>query len=255
MPTPKTIVIGAVAVAALGLGGAAAVTALDDPDSSVDAVSLGDATATGAQSTTGDAGTSQQVPGLDELSGTVTWDDGMGDDSDDSGTDDDRSSELADMIESGATGVPLDPELEINGVDLDFGPDDWVATAEASADFDGDGAVASLREELVGLVGQDVTMLVRFDDDGDDADVYVIGDLTFRDVSAPAPWQPAGSATDEALRAAAVAAVGDGAEVIELDAEDDGDVAWEVKVRAADGTEREVRLDGAGAVIDVRADD
>jgi uncharacterized membrane protein YkoI len=108
---------------------------------------------------------------------------------------------------------------------------------------------------LAGLVGQEVTLLVRFDDDGDDADVYVIGDLTYRDVSAPAPWLPADSATDEALRAAAAGAVGDGAEVIELDPEDDGDVAWEAKVRAADGTEREVRLDAAGAVIDVRDDD
>ena len=56
----------------------------------------------------------------------------------------------------------------IDGVDLDFGPDDWVATAEAPDDFDGDGTVESLRDELAGLVGREVTLLVRFDDDGDD---------------------------------------------------------------------------------------
>jgi uncharacterized membrane protein YkoI len=254
MPARRTIAIGAAAVAAMALGGAATVTALDDPDGSVDAVNVSDATAGDVGSPAGQDGQIQQVPGLDELSGTVEWDDGSDDrGADDSGTDDDGTGD--DGSDDDGTDDDVADELEINGVDLGFGPDDWVATADASADFDGDGSTGALRDELTGLVGQEVTMLVRFDDDGDDADVYVIDGTTYRDVSAPAPWLPVGAAGDEALRSAAAAAVGEGAEVIELDAEDDGNVAWEAKVRAADGTEREVRLDAAGAVIDVRVDD
>jgi hypothetical protein len=236
MPARRTIALGAAAVAALALGGVAAASVLDDPDSSIDAVSVSDASPGAASSPGAQGGTDQQVPGLDELSGTVTSDD------DDSDSDDDSDDDLFD-------------DLEINGVDLDFGPDDHVATADAAADFDGDGTTATLREELAGLVGQDVTLLVRFDDDGDDADVYVIGDTTYRDVSAPAPWQPTDMPDDDALRYAAATAVGEGAEVIELDDEDDGNAAWEAKVRAADGTVHEVRLDAAGVVIDVSDDD
>lgn len=233
MPARKTIAIGVAAAVALGVAGVAGVAALDDPDESVDAVGISDAQAD-LGSSSGEAGAGRQVPGLDELSGVVQRE------NDDDG-DDDRDDDVDD--------------LEINGVDLDFGPDDWLATADAPADLDGDGTTATMRDELTGLVGQDLTLLVRFDDDGDDADVYVVGDTTYRDVAAPAPWLPDDAATDEALRAAAIEAVGEGAELIELDAEDDGDVAWEAKVRAADGTEREVRLDAAGTVIDVRDDD
>lgn len=235
----RTVAIGALGAAVIGVGGVAALSVLDDPDGSVDPVNVSDATSSDVVAPTGEGGSSRQVPGLDELSGTVTGDDDRGDGS--HGDRDDRD----DVVD----------DLEINGVELDFGPRDWVATAEAVADFDGDGTVEALRDELAGLVGREVTLLVRFDDDGDDADVYVIGDVTYRDVSGPAPWLPAGAAGDEALRSAAAAAVGEGAQVIELDAEDDGDVAWEAKVRAADGSEHEVRLDAAGNVIDVRDDD
>ena len=261
MPVGRTIAIGAAAAVILGVGGVAAVSALDDPDDSVEAIHVSDATADAA-SPVAQGGTSQQVPGLDELSGTVTTggdtDDGTDDDgSNDDRTDDDRSdddrSDDDGTDDDGADDVADD--LEINGVDLDFGPDDWVATAAATADFDGDGTTAALRDELAGLVGQDVTLLVRFDDDGDDADVYVVGEHTYRDVSAPAPWLPAGSAADDALRTAAADPAGDGAEVIELDADDSGDAAWEATVRAADGTEHEVRLDASGAVVDVDDDD
>lgn len=231
MPAPRTIAIGALAAAVVVAGGAAAVTALDDPDGSAAPVDISDRPAADVAEPARQ-GADRQVPGLEELSGTVTGDDDDGDDRDD----------VAD-------------DLEIDGVDLDFGPDDWVAAAEAADDFDGDGTTESLRDELAGLVGREVTLLVRFDDDGDDADVYVIDGRTYRDVSAPAPWLPAGAAGDEELRAAAAAAVGEGAEVLELDPEDDGDVAWEAKVRAADGTTREVLLDAAGNVLDVDVDD
>lgn len=265
MPARRTIAIGAAVAAVVGLGGVAAVAALDDPDGSVDAVDISDATAADAAARSSGSGTSQQVPGLDELTGTVTQDDSADDrdDTTDDSTDDSGDRNDTDDSDDSADDSTDDTDdrddvfddLEINGVDLDFGPDDWVATAEATADFDGDGATGALRDEIAGLVGQELTVLVRFDDDGDDADVYVIGEHTYRDVSAPAPWLPAGSADDEALRAAAAGAVGDGAEVIELDAEDDGDAAWEAKVRAADGTEHEVRLDADGTVIDVEQDD
>ena len=250
MPARRTIAIGAAVAAVVGLGGVAAVTALDAPDASVDSVDISDATAGDSAARGAGIGTSRQVPGLDELTGTVTQDDSA-DDRDDDSNDSDDTDDTDDTDDHD----DVFDDLEINGVDLDFGPDDWVATAEATADFDGDGTTGALRDELAGLVGQELTVLVRFDDDGDDADVYVIGEHTYRDVSAPAPWLPAGSADDAALRAAAAGAVGDGAEVIELDAEDDGDAAWEAKVRAADGTEHEVRLDAGGTVIDVEQDD
>jgi hypothetical protein len=229
MPAPRTIVLGALTAAVVVAGGAVAVTALDDPDGSAAPVDISDRSAADLGEPARE-GANRQVPGLEELSGTVTTDDDHGRD---------------DVVD----------DLEIDGVDLDFGPDDWVATAEATDDFDGDGTVEALRDELAGLVGREVTLLVRFDDDGDDADVYVIDGRTYRDVSAPAPWLPPGSAADEDLQAAAAAAVGEGAEVIELDPEDDGDVAWEAKVRAADGTLREVLLDAEGNVVDVHVDD
>ncbi|HEX6568151.1 MAG TPA: hypothetical protein VF015_03270 [Acidimicrobiales bacterium] len=286
MPASRIIAIGAATTAAIALGAAVSVTALDDPDRSVDAVSVSDASPADVATPAAGGGASQQVPGLDELRGTVQLDDdsgrhgsddhgdddsasndsgddsgddsasdGSGDDSasDDSGDDSGDDGTVGD--DSGHGDDDLGDELEVNGVDLDFGPDDWVATATATADFDGDGGTEALRDELAGLVGREVTLLVRFDDDGDDADVYVIDGTTYRDVSAPAPWLPAGAADDESLRAAAAAAVGEGAQVIELEPEDDGTVAWEAKVRAADGTRREVRLDAAGTVVDVRADD
>jgi hypothetical protein len=240
MPAPRTIVLSAAAVAVLGLGGLAAASALDDPEASVDAVDVSDAASRRSASATDGSASNQQVPGLDELSGTVELD------RTDDGSDDDPTDDPADDVAD---------DLEINGVDLDFGPDDYVATADAAADFDGDGTTTTLREELAGLVGQDVTLLVRFDDDGDDADVYAIGDTTYREVSAPAPWQPTDAPDEDALRYAAAAAVGEGAEVLELDAEDDGDVAWEAKVRASDGTDHEVDLDADGKVIAVRGDD
>lgn len=230
MPARRTIVLGALTAAVVVAGGAVAVTALDDPDGSAAPVDISDRSAADVGEPARE-GANRQVPGLEELSGTVTADDDHG-----------RHDDVAD-------------DLEIDGVDLDFGPDDWVATAEAPDDFDGDGTVESLRDELAGLVGREVTLLVRFDDDGDDADVYVVDGRTYRDVSAPAPWLPPGSAGDEDLQAAAAAAVGEGAEVIELDPEDDGDVAWEAKVRAADGTLREVLLDAEGNVLDVHVDD
>jgi hypothetical protein len=170
--TPKTIAItagGLVLVA--GAGTVAASTLGDDPESSVRAVEVGSLSesAPGAStSTTG--GGSQQVAGLSELSGRVTQA------SDDDGFDD----------------------LVVDGIELDFGPDEWIARAGPMRDFDDDGEDEPLRAEIEGLRDTDATFRVRLDDDGDEADVYLINDLTYHDPAGAPPWQPSGSGADAA---------------------------------------------------------
>jgi hypothetical protein len=170
--TPKTIAItagGLVLVA--GAGTVAASTLSDDPESSVRAVEVGSLSesASGAStSTTG--GGSQQVAGLSELSGRVTQA------SDDDGFDD----------------------LVVDGIELDFGPDEWIARAGPMRDFDDDGEREALRAEIEGLRDTDATFRVRLDDDGDEADVYLINDLTYHDPAGAPPWQPSGSGSDAA---------------------------------------------------------
>ena len=134
-------------------------------------------------------------------------------------------------------------------------------TAGPGEDYDGDGTPEDLRAELGGLVGQPVKALVRLDHDGDDADVYVLNDLTYRDsAGGPPPWlqtttTTGGAATPQAVSEAAAAAVGDGARVNELDRETAGDVAWEVEVIAVDGREHTILPNAAGDVLDVDSDD
>jgi len=248
MAAVRTTVLTVFGAAAVGaLAGVAFGAMLDDPEPRVSAVELAagaapDDTATGASTPTSPPATTaettptsseavtQQVPGLDELSGTVTRDpddDGDGDDPDD---------------------------LAIGRVDLEFGPDRWVATAGPSHDYDGDGTAEPLRDELDGLVGTEATLRVRFDDDGDDADVYLINGLPYRDITGPPPWLSADAVDEERIRAAAAAAVGEGARVVDLEAEAGTAVAWEAEVVDRDGREHDVLLDAAGRVIDVRAD-
>jgi hypothetical protein len=170
--TPKTIAItagGLVLVA--GAGTVAASTLGDDPESSVRAVEVGSLSesASGAStSTTG--GGSQQVAGLSELSGRVTQA------PDDDGFDD----------------------LVVDGIELDFGPDEWIARAGPMRDFDDDGEDEALRAEIEGLRDTDATFRVRLDDDGDEADVYLINGLTYHDPAGAPPWQPSGSGSDAA---------------------------------------------------------
>ena len=152
-------------------------------------------------------------------------------------------------------------EFYVGGIQLELGPDAWVLTAGPGEDYDGDGTPEVLRTELEGLVGKPVKALVRLDHDGDDADVYVLNDLTYRDsAGGPAPWlqtdtAAGGAATPQAVSEAAAAAVGDGASVNELDRETAGDVAWEVEVIAVDGREHTVLPNAAGDVLDVGSDD
>lgn len=218
----RTMVLaGAGLVVAAGLGGLAIGAALDDGDEPVAAI---DVAGSPTQDGEGSGGT-VRVPALEQLRGTVSRD---GDDVDD---------------------------LVVQGVELDFGPDSWIRSAGPVADLDGDGTEEDLANELDGLVGKDVTLDVRFDDDGDEADVYRVDGVTFREVGGPAPWQPEGTVDEAAARAAALAAVGEGAELLDLDPNDDGGaVAWEAEVRDAQGREHDVDLDAAGNVLSVRPD-
>jgi hypothetical protein len=148
----------------------------------------------------------------------------------------------------------------VSGVDLDVGPEGWVLATTSPADFDGDGRIGTVFEELRGLEGSDVTLGVRFDrsdDDLDDAAVFTINGATFRDPTQPlAPWQQAAAGDDaspEAIAAAALAAVGTGSTVLDVDPEtDDGFVGWEVEVRSADGRRYEVLVTRDGRAVDVR---
>lgn len=220
MPGRKTIIATAGTTAVLTLIVVGVAAAIEDPKEAVGTISLTD-----AHSQPGpNSGDSQQVPALDELTGVVELD---GDEIDD---------------------------VSVGDVDLEFGPQSWVADAGPLEDYDGDGNAESLRDELDGLVGSEVRLRVRLDDDGDDADVYEINGRTYRTVSGPAPWQSAEAMGEGEIRAAAAAAVGDGAHVVDLDAEDGSTVAWEAEVIDSHGRDHRVLLDPAGNVIDVRAD-
>jgi hypothetical protein len=172
--TPKTIALTAGGVAIVALAGAAAASAVgdSDPESSVQAVevgSLADSPASGSSGSSGSTSTtvrgSHQVAGLSELSGRVSQA------PDDDGFDD----------------------LVVQGVELDFGPDEWTAQAGPMQDYDRDGRVEVLRAEIEGLRGTDSTFRVRFDDRGDEAEVFLINGLTYHDPAGAAPWQSSGT--------------------------------------------------------------
>lgn len=231
MPTTKQTIAITLGGAALAAGGVLAAGALDDANDPVEvvgAVAVGQVEAGAAGAAT--QGSNQPVVALEELSGTLFQEEG--DDVDD---------------------------LAIGGVELDFGPESWVLGAPATEDYDGDGRAEALRDELRGMVGADVTVLVRFDDDRDDADVYVVNDLPYRDTSGgPAPWEaaPEGElATREQLIAAAEGAVGAGARLVELEQDDDGAAGWEAEVLDAQGREHNVILSATGEVLAVEQDD
>ena len=133
-----------------------------------------------------------------------------------------------------------DPDdFYLGPIELDFGPDTWVMTAGPIEDFDGDGRPRRLLNELDGLVGRQVTALVRFDADGDDANVYRLNDRTYRDSASgrpprwePRPYEPDAASSDRDGRtAAAAAAVGRGARSwTDLERQSAGEVAWEAVV-------------------------
>jgi hypothetical protein len=182
MPARKTLALAVGGAALVAAAGAATAGALgDDPDGTVEAVEVGrltdapatTATTAGSPATTRGTGSlgattsttaGVAVPGLTELSGPVTQA------PDDDGFDD----------------------LVVEGYELDFGPDEWTATIGPTQDFDGDGTAEALRDEVAGLRGTDTTFAVRLDDSGGEAEVYLIGGLTYRNPAGPAPWDPAG---------------------------------------------------------------
>jgi hypothetical protein len=243
----RTALIGLAGLAVGGLAVAGVAVVLDDdPTSSVDSVTLSDVTRSeqAAAPTSTDDGDSEStdrsistiptaaVEGLEELAGQLR----AGGDAD---------------------------EWYVANVDVEFGPNGWLQTTTAPADFDGDGTVGTVLDELRGLEGSDVILGVRFDidDDGDndrdDADVFTINALAFRDpTSAVAPWQiapDAAPATREAVIDAALEAVGANSTFLEISAEnDDGFSGWEVEVRRADGNRYEVLVTSDGIAVDVR---
>jgi len=164
--------------------------------------------------------------------------------------------ELAGQLRGG----PDADEWYVADVDVDFGPDGWLQTTEAPDDFDGDGTIGTIIEELRGLDGTDVELGVRFDrdddNDRDDAHVFTISGLAYRDpTAAAAPWQtPSGEpASREAVVDAALTAVGADAVLIEVYAEnEDGFAGWEVEVRSADNQRYEVLVTASAVVADVR---
>jgi len=195
----KTLAL--VTAGVLGLGGiaaaGAAVAAGDDPRTAVGGVDAGALQpASAAPVAPGGTGSPisapqgvQQVAALQVLQGVLerdddAWDDDDADDADDA---DDRYDDFS-----------------VNGVDVDLGPSEWVLTAPVLQDYDGDGTAEPFAAELDGLVGQTVTLQVRYDDDTDhddaddaddraddrldDADVYELQGLALRPASGPAPW-------------------------------------------------------------------
>lgn len=180
------------ALVTAGLLGAAALSACGSDDTrTVGSVDVGGlapaASTTDASPSAGDAAaptaapTAAPVAALQPVQGVLARDD------DDDDTDDDASDDPADRYD----------DFTVNGIEVDFGPSEWILTAGALQDYDGDGTAEPFAAELDGLVGQQVTLQVRDDDDDDDraddrlddADVYEINGLALRDLTGPAPWR------------------------------------------------------------------
>lgn len=223
------IAAAAAAMAVAAIGASVTAAAQEDPTVEVGAVAVDQVRLSSPTAST--SARQQQVEALERLDGTLTM---LGDDPED---------------------------FYIGPIELEFGPEAWVMTAGPSEDFDGDGDLERLLNELRGLVGRPVTALVRLDNDGDEANVYRLNDLTFRDsAGGRPPWLSAetdnnDAATWEAVRTAAADAVGPGAVVDELEWQSAGDVAWEVDVLSAEGREHTVLLDSSARVLDVRLGD
>ncbi len=191
MASKKTLAL--VTAGVLGLGGiaaaGAAVAAGDDPRTAVGGVDVGALQPASAAPVAPDGAGSpstapqgvEQVAALQVLQGVLERDDDAWDDDADDA--DDRYDDFS-----------------VNGVDVDLGPSEWVLTAPVLQDYDGDGTAEPFAAELDGLVGQTVTLQVRYDDDTDDdaddraddrlddADVYELQGLALRPASGPAPW-------------------------------------------------------------------
>ena len=95
------------------------------------------------------------------------------------------------------TPAPLEPlsgtlsqverDYAVDGTPVSFGPFWFLGDAAAPADFDGDGVVGSMAEELAGLIGNVVDLQVEVDADGE-ADVFGINGSTYREQGVPPAW-------------------------------------------------------------------
>ena len=152
-------------------------------------------------------------------------------------------------------GDPDDPEEFLLGtVELDFGPEAWVLTAGPTHDYNGDQNTEKLLDELEALVGKQVNVLIRPGDQGDNALVFTLNGLPYRDPAGLPPWLTAtptatATATLEEVRAAAAAAVGPGSRILELEPEPAGQVAWEATVLRSDGQTFTVLLSPTAQVL------
>lgn len=217
----------AAASAVLGVGG---YHFSEDPERTVDAIHLDGFTGASSLPEPSGEGVSMPVDGLEQLVGELR----SGDD-------------LADWY--GA------------GVEVDFGPRAWLLTDPVLEDFDGDGVTDPVLDELRALDGTDVALGVRYDSDEgegrDEAGVFTVNGLSFRDVDGgPAPWEEPGTRPEAARKeavAAAEEAVGDGARATGIERTDED--GWQVGVRSPDGRFYDVFLDFSGEVEDIRSGD
>lgn len=69
---------------------------------------------------------------------------------------------------------------------IDFGPDWYVHRTAAPHDFDDDGVVDTVAEEIAGLMGVPVEITALLG--SDDADVISLNGMAYRDERAPPPW-------------------------------------------------------------------
>lgn len=78
-------------------------------------------------------------------------------------------------------------EYCIGATEADFGPQWYLSGSEASRDYDDNGMVESLADEIAGLVGNTVTLTVDYGRMGD-ADVFALDGAPYRDEIGPPPW-------------------------------------------------------------------
>lgn len=177
------------ALVAAGLLGTAALTACGSQDArtvgsvAVDDVAPASSSSQVASAATGAGSASATLP-AEPVSALQTVQGVLERDADD---DDDDAQDPADRYD----------DFTVNGIEVDFGPSEWIIAAPALQDYDGDGTAEPFAAELDGLVGQQVTLQVRDDDADDDsadermddADVYEVQGLALRDLTGPAPWR------------------------------------------------------------------
>lgn len=138
---------------------------LDDPEVSVEARVVEGVTSSAAIATPSASTVSQSVEGLERLQGV-----------------------LLPSMEA--------DEWRLGGLTIDVGPERWMRETPVEADIDGDGAAASILEELQGISGRDVEIWVRFDNTRDDAELFAIEQTFIRDpTSERPPW--AGTSLDD----------------------------------------------------------